>query len=171
MSMGHCIPGDGKGRHDDLVIAANPAMETTVTTPPPGAPPPPRRAGGAVTVRGLDPALRSRLRVRAAHNDRSMEAEARAILEAALAGPGEDPTDLAAFARALFAPLGGVDLDPPPPAPAHGPPDPGARPSGAGTAPPPPPPGVTGRPRAAAGRKGKAGAARPPAPVTGKRRQ
>ena len=40
--------------------------------------------GNAVTVRGLSPELKARLRVRAAHNARSMEAEARAILEAAL---------------------------------------------------------------------------------------
>ena len=67
--------------------------------------------GAAVTVRGLAPELKARLRVRAAHNARSMEAEARAILEAALAAPEEDPTDLAAFARSLFAPLGGVELE------------------------------------------------------------
>ena len=71
-------------------------------------------AGAAVTVRGLAPELKARLRVRAAHNARSMEAEARAILEIALSAPEEDPTDLAAFARSLFAPLGGVELDLPP---------------------------------------------------------
>ncbi len=43
--------------------------------------------GNAVTVRGLSPELKARLRVRAAHNARSMEAEARAILEAALSTP------------------------------------------------------------------------------------
>ncbi|WP_376100679.1 hypothetical protein ACE7GA_27060 (plasmid) [Roseomonas sp. CCTCC AB2023176] len=77
---------------------------------------------GAVTIRGLAPDLKSRLRVRAAHNARSMEAEARAILEAALAAPEEDPTDLAAFARGLFAPLGGVELNLPPREPARDPP-------------------------------------------------
>jgi antitoxin FitA len=78
---------------------------------------------GAVTVRGLAPALKTRLRVRAAHNGRSMEAEARAILEAALAAPEDETTDLASFARALFAPLGGVDLKLPPREPAREPPD------------------------------------------------
>jgi plasmid stability protein len=73
--------------------------------------PPPR---GAVTVRGLAPELKARLRMRAAHNARSMEAEARAILEAALAAPEEEATDLAVFARGLFAPLGGVELELPP---------------------------------------------------------
>lgn len=43
-----------------------------------------------------------------------MEAEARAILEVALAAPEEDSTDLAAFARSLFAPLAGVELELPP---------------------------------------------------------
>ena len=73
--------------------------------------------GNAVTVRGLTPELKARLRVRAAHNARSMEAEARAILEAALSAPDDDSTDLGAFARGLFAPLGGVELDPPSRAP------------------------------------------------------
>ncbi len=68
----------------------------------------------AITVRGLSPGLKARLRIRAAHNSRSMEAEARAILEAALAAAGEDVTDLGTFARSLFAPLGGVDLKLPP---------------------------------------------------------
>jgi plasmid stability protein len=71
---------------------------------------PQARAHSAVTIRGLAPGLKARLRVRAAHNDRSMEAEARAILEAALAVP-EDEVDLATFARALFAPLGGMELE------------------------------------------------------------
>jgi plasmid stability protein len=39
-----------------------------------------------LTVRGIDDALRARLRVRAAEHGRSMEAEVRAILQAALTG-------------------------------------------------------------------------------------
>jgi hypothetical protein len=50
-----------------------------------------------------------------------MEAEARAILEAALAAPEDETTDLA-----RFAPLGGVDLQLPPREPAREPPDFGA---------------------------------------------
>lgn len=73
--------------------------------------------GNAVTVRGLTPELKARLRVRAAHNARSMEAEARAILEAVLSAPDDDSTDLGAFARGLFAPLGGVELELPSRAP------------------------------------------------------
>ena len=84
------------------------------------------RVRGGVTVRGLAPALKTRLRVRAAHNGRSMEAEARAILEAALANPEEEATDLASFARGLFAPLGGVELELPTREPAREPPDFGA---------------------------------------------
>lgn len=85
------------------------------------------RPRGAVTVRGLAPALKARLRVRAAHNARSMEAEARAILEAALADVEADTTDLASFARQLFAQFGGIDLELPSRDPARDPPDLGAK--------------------------------------------
>lgn len=87
----------------------------------------PAPTGAAVTVRGLAPALKARLRIRAAHNARSMEAEARAILEAALSAPEEDATDLASFARGLFVPLGGVELELPSREPAREPPDLGAQ--------------------------------------------
>lgn len=83
-------------------------------------------ARGAVTIRGLAAVLKTRLRVRAAHNGRSMEAEARAILEAALAVAEEETTDLASFARGLFAPLGGVELALPPREQAREPPNFGA---------------------------------------------
>ena len=78
--------------------------------------------GNAVTVRGLSPELKARLRVRAAHNARSMEAEARAILETALSAPDDESTDLGAFARGLFAPLGGVELELPSRSPPRQPP-------------------------------------------------
>jgi len=51
-----------------------------------------------------------------------MEAEARAILETALSTPDEDDTAFGAFARGLFAPLGGVDLELPARGPAREPP-------------------------------------------------
>lgn len=51
-----------------------------------------------------------------------MEAEARAILEEALS-TSDDTTDLGTFARTLFDPLGGVDLELPPREPAREPPD------------------------------------------------
>ena len=78
----------------------------------------PTQSGNAVTVRGLTPQLKARLRVRAAHSGRSMEAEARAILEAALSAPDDETTDLGAFARGLIAPIGGIDLE----LPSRGPP-------------------------------------------------
>lgn len=81
------------------------------------------RSGAAVTFRGLAPELKARLRIRAARNSRSVEAEVRAILEAALAVPTEDQADFGAFARLLFAPLGGVELELPPRDPARDPPD------------------------------------------------
>lgn len=59
-----------------------------------------------VTVRGLDDEVRRRLRMRAAANDRSMEAEAREILAAAV-GTGYDAADEAppAVARPVPRPL------------------------------------------------------------------
>jgi antitoxin FitA len=138
-------------------------MEVPVPVPAPSptaAAPSPR---GAVTIRGLAPELKARLRVRAAHNARSMEAEARAILEAALlAAPEEDATDLAAFARALFAPLGGVELELPPRGPARDPPDLGAGAAGAD----PSPAGASGA--VAAEGRARAGAA-PRAPARRRR--
>ncbi len=46
----------------------------------------------AVTVRGLDDDVKERLRLRAARNGRSMEAEIRAILEAAVSREGRKGT-------------------------------------------------------------------------------
>lgn len=43
-----------------------------------------------LTVRDFDDELKARLRVRAAHHGRSMEAEVRAILRAALTKPASD---------------------------------------------------------------------------------
>ena len=69
----------------------------------------------SLTIRNLDPALKERLRVRAAHQGRSMEAEARAILETALAGAGRR-SERSLFERihGRFAALGGVELELPP---------------------------------------------------------
>lgn len=69
----------------------------------------------SLNIRQLDPALKERLRVRAAHNGRSMEAEARAILKEVLTGSGPETGEALAVAiRRRFAPLGGVELDLPP---------------------------------------------------------
>ncbi len=65
-----------------------------------------------LTVRGLDEETKARLRVRAAHNGRSMEAEVRALLEESLS---QQPSGcLGSRIHARFAALGGVDLDLPP---------------------------------------------------------
>lgn len=63
----------------------------------------------SLTIRDLDDALKQRLRIRAAHHDRSMEEEARQILRAALADPTPS-ADLAQRIRARFSGLGDVIL-------------------------------------------------------------
>jgi plasmid stability protein len=64
-----------------------------------------------ITVRNLEPEVRARLKRRAAEHERSMEAEARAILTAAVAP--EEPrlaTVLLELTRAFREEFGGVDL-------------------------------------------------------------
>ncbi len=63
-----------------------------------------------LTIRDLDEALRASLRVRAARHGRSMEAEVREILRAALAVPADDE-GLGSRVRQRFASIGGVELD------------------------------------------------------------
>lgn len=64
----------------------------------------------SITVRNLDPAIKERLRVRAAEHGHSMEAEARRILQSALKGPTRVPApNVYERIRARFAPLGGAD--------------------------------------------------------------
>jgi plasmid stability protein len=67
----------------------------------------------SITVRNLEDALKTRLRVRAAEHGRSMEEEARCILRDAL--DRESPRNLADLALELFGPERGVDLEPHPP--------------------------------------------------------
>lgn len=64
----------------------------------------------SITIRNLDAHTKARLRVRAAHRQRSMEEEARNILRTALAEHDAVPRDLAAAIAARFLPLGGVAL-------------------------------------------------------------
>ena len=64
----------------------------------------------SITIRNLDAHTKARLRVRAAHRQRSMEEEARNILRTALEDNDAAPLDLAAAIGARFWPLGGVDL-------------------------------------------------------------
>jgi plasmid stability protein len=75
----------------------------------------------SITVRNLDEGVKKRLRVRAADNGRSMEEEVRLILREAVE-PETREENLAEAIRALFAPLGGVELELPPRGPMREPP-------------------------------------------------
>jgi len=69
-----------------------------------------------LTIRNVDPAVKEQLRVRAARNGRSMEAELRHILNDAMGGERGHETSLAEAIRRRFEPFGGVDdLEPHPP--------------------------------------------------------
>jgi plasmid stability protein len=81
-----------------------------------------------LTIRKVDPEVQKRLRVRAAENGRSMEAELRQILKDAVGGATaaerqeeESGLSLAEAIRRRFARYGGVELEIPPREPA-GPP-------------------------------------------------
>ena len=77
----------------------------------------------SMTIRNIDDALKSRLRVRAAQHVRSMEEEAREILRLALAQAEPQPENLATAIRKMMAPFGGVELDIPAREPVREPPD------------------------------------------------
>ena len=72
----------------------------------------------SITIRNLDDDLKQRLRVRAGEHGRSMEEEVREILAETLARPSREREqtglDLFNEIRALFEPLGGVELEIPP---------------------------------------------------------
>ena len=76
----------------------------------------------SITIRHLDDDVKTRLRVRASANGRSMEEEARIILREAV-GREAKPENLASFIRECFEPFGGVDLELPPREPMREPPD------------------------------------------------
>ena len=64
----------------------------------------------SITIRNLDDDVRTRLRMKAAGNGRSMEEEVRLILRDAV-GREPEPDNLADFIRECFAPYGGVELE------------------------------------------------------------
>ena len=64
----------------------------------------------SLTIRNLDDRTKNRLRVRAAHNSRSMEDEARTILRKALSEEASGSGNLARAVQARFHPLGGIEL-------------------------------------------------------------
>lgn len=78
---------------------------------------------GTLTIRNLDDPLKTRLRLRAAARNRSMEEEARQILRAALQAPLAPAQDLGSTIRARFAGLGDVQLTVEPRQPVRQPPD------------------------------------------------
>lgn len=81
----------------------------------------------SITIRNLDDETKTRLRVRAAHRERSMEEEARNILRTALAEETRAPGNLVDAIRARFRPLGGIELAIPAREPMREPPRPGKR--------------------------------------------
>lgn len=68
-----------------------------------------------LTIRNLDDDVKTRLRIRAAHHDRSMEEEARRILGDALGASNSESEAVGLGSRIhrRFAELGGVELEPP----------------------------------------------------------
>jgi antitoxin FitA len=76
-----------------------------------------------LTIRNVDAAVKDYLRVRAARNGRSMEAELRAIVTEAVSTEARQEVNLAEAIRRRFAPFGGVDdLEVHPSAPVGDPP-------------------------------------------------
>ena len=73
----------------------------------------------SLTIRNLDDGVKRRLRIRAAEHGRSMEEEAREILETGVSNargfaeprkPFRSGADLYAEIRALVEPIGGIEL-------------------------------------------------------------
>jgi plasmid stability protein len=81
----------------------------------------------SITIRKLDDSAKAKLRVRAAENGRSMEEEARTILETVVQGPGSPakPRSLYESIRQSLAEAGidGMELQIPPRGPGREPPD------------------------------------------------
>ena len=75
----------------------------------------------SITIRNLDDDVKTRLRVQAADNGRSMEEEARLILRDAV-GRKPSSRNLASIVRSHFGPNNGVDMELPPREPAREPP-------------------------------------------------
>jgi len=63
----------------------------------------------SITIRRLEDSVKSKLRLRAALNGRSMEDEAREILKAGVTAQ-PDGLNLAESIRRRIAPVGGIDL-------------------------------------------------------------
>jgi plasmid stability protein len=95
----------------DEVIALTDSIAYNAGMLPHGIP-----AMSTLTIRNVEPAVKEQLRVRAARNGRSMEAELRAILAEAVGAERGRAPNLAEAIRRRFEPFGGVDdLEPHPP--------------------------------------------------------
>ena len=68
----------------------------------------------SITIRNLDDDVKTRLRVRASANGRSMEEEARLILAEAVDREPAPREGLGTAIHELFEPFGGVELELPP---------------------------------------------------------
>lgn len=75
-----------------------------------------------ITIRKLDPTVKERLRVRAAHHGHSMEEEVRRILKQAVSDSADEPRSAYDAIRRHFAGLGGVELELPARRPGRAPP-------------------------------------------------
>ncbi len=77
-----------------------------------------------ITITDIDDELARRLKQRAAQHGRSVQAEARDILQDALGGkqPAAAPDNLYEAIRAIVEPLGGIELEPFPRQPVREPP-------------------------------------------------
>ena len=78
----------------------------------------------SITIRQLPETTKRKLKIRAAEQGRSMEQEAREILNAELSKPERQPKNLVESIRRRFAPFGGVELQIAPRGPIR---DPGIR--------------------------------------------
>ena len=76
----------------------------------------------SITIRNLDNDVKTKLRMQAAGNGRSMEEEARLILAEAVAREAAPAKGLGTAIHELFKPFGGIDLDLPPREPMREPP-------------------------------------------------
>lgn len=65
----------------------------------------------SITIRNIDIEVKSRLRVQAARNNRSMEEEVRVILKTALSQTTPNQQSLAEIAREAVEPYGGFEIE------------------------------------------------------------
>ncbi len=77
---------------------------------------------GTLTIRNLDDRLKEKIRLRAAKHGRSMEEEARRLLDAAVNAASDEQVGLGTAIRRRFEPFGTFELELPPRGPMRPPP-------------------------------------------------